>query len=274
MGKILTDRAISKTNHIFMNKPDYRIGCSLKSVAKKAKNIVKKGFKGLQKAEDLVNNLQKKAITTLGTNKKIRDIVEAVPFGDQINAVTKVASDVVKVTDKMNEKIKKKENPFDKDIKEDVKKVITDAKNDPGIKKLIDQSKDMIKSLFGKVDKSDLPQSEKEEIKDKAETINLGLINDAKSPSSAGKLAKNLPYAMFVDRNSKKPKIPKKYVSKFGIPQKTLDNTGGRLFLTGGRLGLGLSLTTPTPDGGKLIPELESKPRKATRNEIMKMIFD
>lgn len=277
---MLTDRVISKSNHIFMNKPDYKVGCSLKSFGKKALNVAKKGYKVVKKAQDIIHNLDKKAINTLGTNKTIRDVIEAVPMGDTINGITKVASEVVKITDKMNDKIKEKKNPFDKDTKEEVKKVITDAKNDPGIKKLINESKDMIKSLFGKVDKSDLPQSEKEEIKDKAETINLDLINEAKNKSSAGKLAKSLPYAMFVDKNAKKPKVLKRYVEKLGIPQKTLNNTGGRLFLSSGRLGLGLSLSTPTPDGGKLIPVIqeskggEVKAKKISKDEIMKMIFN
>ena len=254
MVKLLTIRSYPSSEHLFMCKQDLGIGCGLKSRMKKVGNVVKKGFKGLQKAEDLINNLHKKAITTLGTNQKIRDIIEAVPMGDTINGITKLASDVVKTTDKMNEKIKKKENPFDKEIKDDLKKVVNDAKNDPGIKKLYEESKNLIKDLFGKVNDSDLPQKEKEEIKDKAETINLDLIKDAKNKSVAGKLAKSLPYAMFVNKSSKRPEIPKKYVDKFKIAKRSFNNEGGRLFLSGsaGRLGLGLTLKTPTPEGGEI----------------------
>lgn len=278
MVKLLGVKTYPTSEHVFMNPQGERLGCGLKSVGKKALNITKKGFKGLQKAEDLINNLHKKAITTLGTNQKIRDIVEMVPFGDTINGVTKIASEVVKVSDKINDKIKEKKNPFDDDTKKDVKKIINDAKNDPGIKKLIDESKNMIKDIFGKVDKSDLPMKEKEEIKEKADTINLDLIKDAKSKSVAGKLAKSLPYAMFVNKSSKRPEIPKKYVDKFKIPKKSFNNEGGRLFLNGsGRLGLGLALSTPTPEGGKIEPKKEDKKddkKKVSKKEIYDILFN
>lgn len=273
MGKMLTDRVISKSNHIFHNRPDNKIGCGLKSFGKKAFNVAKKGYKILRKAQDVIHNLDKKAIKTLGTNQTIRDVIEAVPFGDTINGVTKVASEVVRITDKMNDKIKEKKNPFDKDVKEDVKKVINDAKNDPGIKKLLNESKNMIKDLFGKVDKSDLPQKEKEEIKEKADTINLDLIKDAKSKSVAGKLAKSLPYAMFVNKTSKRPEIPKKYQTKFNIPKKSFNNEGGRLFLSGsGRLGLGLTLTSPEPNAGAI--SKISKPKKISKEDIKNILFN
>ena len=270
---MLTDRSFSKSTHIFMNKPDNRIGCGLKSKAKAVGKAALKGMKTLHTAQTLFNNLQSKAIKELGTNKKIRDVIEAVPFGDTINAITKVGSDVVNVGEKVKAKTKAHQKPFDEETKKDIKKIITDAKNDPAIKKLMENSKDMIKSLFGKVDKSDLPQKEKEEIKDKAETINLDLIKDAKTPSVAGKLSKSLPYAMFVDRSAKKPSIPKKYIDKFGLPKKSLNNEGGRLFLSGGgRLALGLTLTTPEPSAGKIEkPPKEAK--KISKKEVYDMIF-
>lgn len=274
MVKLLGVKTYPTSEHLFMNPQGERLGCGLKSVGKKVLNVAKKGYKGLRKAQDLIHNLDKKAIKTLGTNETIRSVIEAVPMGDTINGITKMASEVVKITDKMNDKIKNKENPFGKDIKEDVKKVINDAKNDPGIKKLIDESKNMIKDIFGKVDKSDLPMKEKEEIKEKADTINLDLIKDAKSKSVAGKLAKSLPYAMFVNKSSKRPEIPKKYVDKFKIPKKSFNNEGGRLFLNGsGRLGLGLALSTPTPEGGKIEPKKEDK-KKVSKKEIYDILFN
>lgn len=275
MVKLLTIRSYPTSEHLFMCKQDLGIGCGLKSKMKKVGNVVKKGYKALRTAQDLIHNLDKKAIKTLGSNETIRSVIEAVPFGDTINGVTKMASEVVKITDKMNDKIKKKENPFDKETKESVKKVINDAKNDPGIKKLLDESKNMIKDLFGKVNDSDLPMKEKEEIKDKAETINLDLIKDAKNKSVAGKLAKSLPYAMFVNKNSKRPEIPKKYVDKFKIAKRSFNNEGGRLFLSGsaGRLGLGLTLKTPTPEGGKIEPKKEDK-KKVSKKEIYDILFN
>lgn len=281
MVKILTDRKFNHTNHLFTNRPDEKIGCGLKTKVKKVGNVVKKGFKIAKKAQDLVRGIQKKAIKELGTNQTIRNVVEAIPFGDTINAVTKVASDVVNVTDKMKDAVSKKENPFkNEEIKSDVKNIVNEAKNNPNIKKLIDSSVDMIKTLFGKVDKSNLPQSEKEDIKNKADSLNLDLIKEAKTASSAGKIAKSLPYGMFVDRSSKKPKIPKKYQDMFGLPAKTLNNEGGRLFLNGsGRLGLGLSLSTPTPEGGKLTEKIvkkaeKPKVKKVEKQELYDMLFN
>lgn len=277
MVKLLTIRSYPTSEHLFMCKQDLGIGCGLKSKMKKVGNVVKKGYKALRTAQDLIHNLDKKAIKTLGSNETIRSVIEAVPFGDTINGVTKMASEVVKITDKMNDKIKKKENPFDKETKEDVKKVINDAKNDPGIKKLLDESKNMIKDLFGKVNDSDLPMKEKEEIKDKAETINLDLIKDAKNKSVAGKLAKSLPYAMFVNKNSKRPEIPKKYVDKFKIAKRSFNNEGGRLFLSGsaGRLGLGLTLKTPTPEGGKMSEASKKEDKKkVSKKEIYDILFN
>lgn len=275
MVRLLTIRSYPTSEHLFMCKQDLGIGCGLKSKAKKVGKATMKGLRVAKKATDVIENLQSKVFKELGTNKKIRDVIEAVPFGDTINAVTKVAADVINVGEKVRDKAKKHQKPFDEETKNDVKKIITDAKNDPAIKKLMEESKNMIKSLFGKVNDSDLPQKEKEEIKDKAETINLDLIEKAATPSVAGKLAKSLPYAMFVDRNAKKPSIPKKYIEKFGLPKKSLNNEGGRLFLSGsaGRLGLGLTLKTPTPEAGKIEPKKQDK-KKVSKKEIYDILFN
>ena len=118
MGKMLTDRYIPKSKHIFMNRPsESMIGCGFKSKMKKVGNVVKKGFTVAKKAQDVVRNIQKKAIKELGTNPTIRNVVEAIPFGDTINAVTKVAADVVNVTDKMSDAVKKRQNPINKNKK-------------------------------------------------------------------------------------------------------------------------------------------------------------
>lgn len=253
------------------------------------KDFIKKLTRGTKKVWKKIGSPVKKvwnSISDGGLNKLIR----AVPMvGDIVGEALNVANDVINVGKDIGKDIKKNAKQ--------VKKNLTD--NNPNTKLLdnvdvdkLMQDYDWVKNktmdIYSKLKDKLTPQQQDNATK-AAGMLNLELMKNM-TPLQRGRMKKILPYAPYIDINKHgRVTIPKVVRDNDSNAPKTIDNTGGRLFLNGyssginlknsGRISLAGNLTLAEPQSGACTVKKSGAIQKAknsvrmSKEEIYKKLF-
>ena len=251
------------------------------------KDFMKKIGKGAKKAWKKVRTPIKKiwdSASKGGVNKLLR----AVPLiGDVLAETIDVVDDVIDTGVAIGKDVKKNAKQ--------VKKNLTDK--DPNVKLLdnvdvdkLKQDYDWVKNktmdVYNKV-KDKLSPQQQEKAEEAAGMINLEMLKTMK-PMQRGRMKKILPYAPYIDINKHgRVTIPKVIRDNDSEAPKTIDNTGGRLFLKGyasginlkesGRINLSGNLTLAEPKSGACSTTyVKPEPKKSgqmSKEDIYKKLF-
>lgn len=251
------------------------------------KDFMKKIGKGAKKAWKKVRTPIKKiwdSASKGGVNKLLR----AVPLiGDVLAETIDVVDDVIDTGVAIGKDVKKNAKQ--------VKKNLTDK--DPNVKLLdnvdvdkLKQDYDWVKNktmdVYSKI-KDKLSKKQQENAEEAAGMLNLEILKDMK-PMQRGRMKKILPYAPYIDINKHgRVTIPKVIRDNDSEAPKTIDNTGGRLFLKGyasginlkesGRINLSGNLTLSEPKSGACSTTyVKPEPKKSgqmSKEEIYKKLF-
>lgn len=251
------------------------------------KDFMKKIGKGAKKAWKKVRTPIKKiwdSASKGGVNKLLR----AVPLiGDVLAETIDVVDDVIDTGVAIGKDVKKNAKQ--------VKKNLTDK--DPNVKLLdnvdvdkLKQDYDWVKNktmdVYNKV-KDKLSPQQQEKAEEAAGMINLEMLKTMK-PMQRGRMKKILPYAPYIDINKHgRVTIPKVIRDNDSEAPKTIDNTGGRLFLKGyasginlkesGRINLSGNLTLSEPKSGACSTTyVKPEPKKSgqmSKEDIYKKLF-
>lgn len=182
-----------------------------------------------------------------------------------------------------------------KQIKENISKPDAKLLDNVDVDKLkqdFDWVKDKTKDVYDKV-KDRLSEKQKASAIEAAGMLNLELMRNMK-PLQRGKLKRVLPYAPYIDINKhSRVTIPKFIRDLDKDAPKTIDNTGGRLFLKGyasginlndsGRVSLSGSVSLTEPQSGRISmagnqsgqcnKKVEKKSGELSKEEIYKKLF-
>ena len=193
--------------------------------AKKVWNKVRKPFK---KVWDFVTD---------GPGNKLLNMVPVV--GPALSKTLETVDDVIDTGVDIAKDIKDTGTKLKENLTNDNREILQDINTDK-LKQDYDYVKNKTQELYNKF-RNKMNEKEKNQAKQNAGMINMRLLNNL-TPMQRGKLRKQLPYTIFIDplRHSR-IRIPAKYIE--ADSPKTLNNTGGRLFLKG--YASGISLVEP-----------------------------
>lgn len=254
-----------------------------KKIGKGAKNVWDKVKKPLKKAWDFISD------NPIGNN-----LIKMIPkVGPALAQTIKTVDDVIDTGTEIAKDIKSNSKQIKQNITNPNSKLLDNVDVDK-LKQDFDWVKDKTMEVYNKV-KDKLSPQQKASAINAAGMLNLELLRNMK-PLQRGKMKKILPYAPYIDINKhSRVTIPKFIRDIDSNAPKTIDNTGGRLFLKGyasginlndidsGRISLSgnLALTEPT-SGACYIPKTEMKstsktPQKKSgslsKEEIYKKLF-
>lgn len=193
--------------------------------AKKVWNKVKKPFK---KVWDFMTD---------GPGNKLLNMVPVV--GPTLSKTLETVDDVIDTGVDIAKDIKDTGTKLKENLTNDDRGILDDIDTNK-LKQDYDYVKNTTQQLYNKF-KSKMNDKERNQAKQNAGMINMSLLKNLK-PMQRGKLKKQLPYTIFIDPlKHTRVKIPAKFIDVDS--PKTLDNTGGRLFLKG--YSSGISLVEP-----------------------------
>lgn len=242
-----------------------------KNVGRKIKRTAKKVWSKVKPIGKKVWNGTKKVIDFAANNKIVRGIVDKIPVvGPAINRATKLADDAIDKAEATASTIKDTgtkvfntgKRAVDAVKNKDFKGVVNELKNLPDIKKGMEEVRDRAQDLFNTV-RPNVSAGIAGSV-----LSNIKRLNFKRFEHQTGDRAKIMrdwaafkrvaPYAIFAkDIHGKRLTIPAKLHRMLPNAPKTIDNTGGRIFLgsgedtgrcgsisltdmnTGGRLNLG-----------------------------------
>ncbi len=254
---------------------------------------IKDFFKKIGRGAKRVWNKIKKPI------KKVWDFVTDNPIGNNlVRMIPKVGpilapalqtvDDVIDTGTEIVKDIKKNSKQIKQNISDPDKKLLDNVDTDK-LKQDFDWVKNKTTEVYNKVKDKLTPQQKASAI-NAAGMINLELLKTMK-PLQRGRFKKILPYAPYIDINKhSRVTIPKIIRDLDSNAPKTIDNTGGRLFLKGyssginlndiesGRISLSgnLSLTEPQSGACNVKTEIKSTQKKSgnlSKEEIYKKLF-
>lgn len=214
--------AVNKCGRLYLNGRLYQNGAfgdRIKKAWGKVKNFGKKAWEKVGKP---VRNIIKK----ISDSDIAQKIINKIPYGNYIND----AIDIVDSTLDTVENVGRTGKQLYETGKNIVKK--KDINNDDlqSINTDIQTVKDQTKALYEKY-KSKMSPQEKQQAQEAAGRLNLNLLRKLnKLPRK--RVMKSMPYSIFLDPNKKARQTIKAKFRDENSP-KTLDNTGGRLFLSG-----------------------------------------
>lgn len=213
---------VNKCGRLYLNGRLYQNGAfgdRIKKAWGKVKNFGKKAWEKVGKP---VRNIIKK----ISDSDIAQKIINKIPYGNYIND----AIDIVDSTLDTVENVGRTGKQLYETGKNIVKK--KDINNDDlqSINNDIQTVKDQTKALYEKY-KSKMSPQEKQQAQEAAGRLNLDLLRKLnKLPRK--RVMKSMPYSIFLDPNKKARQTIKAKFRDENSP-KTLDNTGGRLFLSG-----------------------------------------
>lgn len=214
--------AVNKCGRLYLNGRLYQNGAfgdRIKKAWGKVKNFGKKAWEKVGKP---IRNIIKK----VSDSDIAQKIINKIPYGNYIND----AIDIVDSTLDTVENVGRTGKKLYETGKNIVKK--RDINNDDlqSINTDIQTVKDQTKALYEKY-KSKMSPQEKQQAQEAAGRLNLELLRKYKK-LPRHRIMKSLPYSIFLDPNKQaRQTIKAKFRDENG--PKTLDNTGGRLFLSG-----------------------------------------
>lgn len=204
-----------------------------KKIGRGAKNVWNKVKKPLKKAWDFVTD---------GPGNALLNLIPKV--GPAIAQTVKTVDDVIDTGVEIAKDIKNNGKQLKENITNDNRTILQDIDTDK-LKEDFNYVKDKAQQLYNKFS-SKMNDKERNQAKQNAGMINIDLLRGLK-PMQRGKLRKQLPYSIFIDPlKHTRVKIPTKFIDVDS--PKSLDNTGGRLFLKGKASGISLT----EPESGRL----------------------
>lgn len=204
-----------------------------RKIGRGAKNAWNKVKKPLKKAWDFV---------TEGPGNALLNLIPKV--GPIISQTVKTVDDVIDTGVEIAKDIKDSGKQLKENITNDNRTMLQDIDVNK-LKEDYDYVKNKTQQLYDKY-RQHMSDKERNQAKQNAGMINLSLL-DALKPMQRGKLRKQLPYSIFIDPlKHSRVKIPAKFIDVDS--PKSLDNTGGRLFLKGRASGISLT----EPESGRL----------------------
>ena len=254
---------------------------------------IKDFFKKIGKGAKKVWNKIKKPVT------KVWDFVTEGPGNALLNLIPKVgpilapalktADDVIDTGVQITKDIKKTKDTVQRNLNDPDAKLLDNVDTEK-LKQDYDWVKNKTMDVYNKV-KDKLSTQQKASAINAAGMINLELLKTMK-PLQRGRMKKILPYAPYIDIDKhSRVTIPKIIRDLDKDAPKTIDNTGGRLFLKGyssginlndvesGRISLSgnLSLTEPQSGACNIKTEMKSTQKKSSgtlsKEEIYKKLF-
>lgn len=275
--------AVNKCGRLYLNGRLYQNGAfgdRIKKAWGKVKNFGKKAWEKVGKP---IRNIIKK----VSDSDIAQKIINKIPYGNYIND----AIDIVDSTLDTVENVGRTGKKLYETGKNIVKK--RDINNDDlqSINTDIQTVKDQTKALYEKY-KSKMSPQEKQQAQEAAGRLNLELLRKYKK-LPRHRIMKSLPYSIFLDPNKQaRQTIKAKFRDENG--PKTLDNTGGRLFLSGkcsgivledanlmrngdymtnhgGKINKGGNLTLTEPESGNLYPT--SKKMSSNAKQLYDKLF-
>lgn len=274
---------VNKCGRLYLNGRLYQNGAfgdRIKKAWGKVKNFGKKAWEKVGKP---IRNIIKK----VSDSDIAQKIINKIPYGNYIND----AIDIVDSTLDTVENVGRTGKKLYETGKNIVKK--RDINNDDlqSINTDIQTVKDQTKALYEKY-KSKMSPQEKQQAQEAAGRLNLELLRKYKK-LPRHRIMKSLPYSIFLDPNKQaRQTIKAKFRDENG--PKTLDNTGGRLFLSGkcsgivledanlmrngdhltnhgGKINKGGNLTLTEPESGNLYPT--SKKMSSNAKQLYDKLF-
>lgn len=254
------------------------------------KDFFKKIGRGAKKVWNKVKTPLKKAwdFVTEGPGNAMLNLIPKV--GPAIAQTVKTVDDVIDTGTEIVKDIKDNSKQIKQNITNPNSKLLDNVDTDK-LKQDFDWVKNKTMDVYNKV-KDKLSPQQKASAINAAGMINLELLRNLK-PLQRGKMKKILPYAPYIDINKhSRVTIPKLIRDLDKDAPKTIDNTGGRLFLKGyasginlndvdsGRISLSGNLSLVEPESGKIssgacsIPKpIQKKSGELSKEEIYKKLF-
>lgn len=275
--------AVNKCGRLYLNGRLYQNGAfgdRIKKAWGKVKNFGKKAWEKVGKP---IRNIIKK----VSDSDIAQKIINKIPYGNYIND----AIDIVDSTLDTVENVGRTGKKLYETGKNIVKKRDIDNDDLQSINTDIQTVKDQTKALYEKY-KSKMSPQEKQQAQEAAGRLNLELLRKYKK-LPRHRIMKSLPYSIFLDPNKQaRQTIKAKFRDENG--PKTLDNTGGRLFLSGkcsgivledanlmrngdymtnhgGKINKGGNLTLTEPESGNLYPT--SKKMSSNAKQLYDKLF-
>jgi hypothetical protein len=248
------------------------------------KDFFKKIGRGAKKVWDKIKTPVKKAWDFIsdGPGNALLNLIPKV--GPAIANTIKTVDDVIDTGTEIAKDIKSNSKQIKQNITDPNSKLLDNVDVNK-LKQDFDWVKDKTMEVYNKV-KDKLSPQQKASAINAAGMINLELLRNLK-PLQRGKLKKILPYAPYIDINKhSRVTIPKFIRDLDKDAPKTIDNTGGRLFLKGyasginlndsdsGRISLSGTLALTEPQSGACNIKTEQKKSGAlSKEEIYKKLF-
>lgn len=241
-----------------------------KNLGRKIKNTATKVWSKVQPVASKVWNGAKKVIDFAANNKIVRDIIDKIPVvGPSINKATKIADEAIDkaeatarvIKDTGSKVIDSGKRAIDAAKNKDIKGVIDEVKNIPDIKRGMEEIRDKAQDLFNTV-RPKVNAGVAGAILNNVRRLNFKRFEhpaDVPYPTLMrdwSNFKRVAPYAIFAkDITGKRLTIPAKIHRMLPNAPKTIDNTGGRIFLGAGeetgRCGA-ITLTDMNPESGRI----------------------
>jgi hypothetical protein len=219
-----------------------------KNLGRKIKNTATKIWSKVKPVASRIWNGAKKVIDFAANNPAVRGIVEKIPVvGPTINKVTKIADNAIDKAEATTKVIKDTgskvfdsgKRAIDAAKKKDIKGIIDEVKNIPDIKKGMEEIRDKAQDLFNTV-RPGVSSGVAGAVISNIRRLNFKRFEHPTGDSKSimrdwSNFKRVAPYAIFAkDISGKKLTIPAKIHRMLPNAPKTIDNTGGRIFLGSG----------------------------------------
>ena len=241
-----------------------------KNLGRKIKNTATKVWNKVSPVAKKIWNGAKKVIDVAANNPVVRGIIEHIPVvGPTINKATKIADTAIDkaestakvIKDTGSKVIDSGKRAIDAAKNKDIKGVINEVKNIPDIKKGMEEIRDKAQDLFNTV-RPGVSSGVAGAILNNIRRLNFKRfehVGDMPAQTVMrdwSNFKRVAPYAIFAkDITGKRLTIPAKIHRMLPNAPKTIDNTGGRIFLGAGedvgRCGA-ITLTDMDPASGRI----------------------
>ena len=240
-----------------------------KNLGRKIKNTATKVWNKVSPVAKKIWNGAKKVIDVAANNPVVRGIIEHIPVvGPTINKATKIADTAIDkaestakvIKDTGSKVIDSGKRAIDAAKNKDIKGVINEVKNIPDIKRGMEEIRDKAQDLFNTV-RPGVSSGVAGAILNNVRRLNFKRFERAAESNPSlmrdwSNFKRVAPYAIFAkDITGKRLTIPAKIHRMLPNAPKTIDNTGGRIFLGAGeetgRCGA-ITLTDMDPTSGRI----------------------
>lgn len=219
---------IKFNDRLFLKNQNAGIKDFFKKIGRGAKKIWRKVKKPIKKVWNFI---------TEGPGNKL---IQSIPVvGPTVAPVLKTVDDVIDTSTEIVKDVKDNSKTIKENLLNDDKELLQDVDTEK-LKKDFDWIKENTKKVYDKV-KGKLTPKQKASAIEAAGMLNLNLLRRL-TPMQRGRIKKIFPYAPYIDISKfHRVNVPKFIRDIDPNAPKTIDNTGGRLFLRGYSSGINLN---------------------------------